>query len=656
MAIKKENKWNETIVTFESEVTEKELAPLDRKQEQVQITVSPEDKKTVDFVLERYNKMRRKRGKKDRMWPIYQRQFEALFIPYADWRARSNVPLEYAITENFVAEAIQRKTLFELQATNNEDAEKKEAMNAVWDYDWTTRNREKEILKNEYTTAIFGSSVLYNGFEVHKKVIMDPDVNELWETTFTKKMMIEADIIAENCDLRYFYADDRVDDFEDAIDCVYIQYLTPDFVQNLKYNGMYKNIDQMTVTYKKDIVYRTNEETYDRGDIVELMHYWNKESDEYIVVMNRQVIIRQHPNPYAHKQLPFTIRQYSYNPNSIYGRGLCEILTNFKSEINNLKEMIMDWIRRSNNSVFALGGDLSFDSEEFGFNNSFVRFNGQLAGNFQEITAQQPNSAIFNYLQELYRDIAIYAGIDPSSILWQPSKTAFEVAVQTESSLKRVNVVLKNRDMAMARFGKMHLSNLMQFFPLKMARGICWDETEEEYPTIPIKWKEMIDWRFVDKEGVYPFEVTPESIRSQYDLEVRTNLNTPTLRQLERENYTAFFRAVWEISQIATTNQDLQKALPDITKEMAFKFGVDVEMLWEGNATLDAEKQKFMDAILSTVQGGQPWQEQTVGGWMPPPTWGQDPATQNLLPRTNEKMPEAKNLRNPLKNSALANA
>ena len=656
MAIKKENKWNTTIVTFESEVTEKELAPLDRKQEQVQITVSAEDKKTVDFVLERYNKMRRKRGKKDRMWPIYQRQFEALFIPYADWRARSNVPLEYAITENFVAEAIQRKTLFELQATNNEDAEKKEAMNAVWDYDWTTRNREKEILKNEYTTAIFGSSVLYNGFEVHKKVIMDPDVNELWETTFTKKMMIEADIIAENCDLRYFYADDRVDDFEDAIDCVYIQYLTPDFVQNLKYNGMYKNIDQMTVTYKKDIVYRTNEETYDRGDIVELMHYWNKESDEYIVVMNRQVIIRQHPNPYAHKQLPFTIRQYSYNPNSIYGRGLCEILTNFKSEINNLKEMIMDWIRRSNNSVFALGGDLSFDSEEFGFNNSFVRFNGQLAGNFQEITAQQPNSAIFNYLQELYRDIAIYAGIDPSSILWQPSKTAFEVAVQTESSLKRVNVVLKNRDMAMARFGKMHLSNLMQFFPLKMARGICWDETEEEYPTIPIKWKEMIDWRFVDKEGVYPFEVTPESIRSQYDLEVRTNLNTPTLRQLERENYTAFFRAVWEISQIATTNQDLQKALPDITKEMAFKFGVDVEMLWEGNATLDAEKQKFMDAILSTVQGGQPWQEQTVGGWMPPPTWGQDPATQNLLPRTNEKMPEAKNLRNPLKNSALANA
>jgi hypothetical protein len=211
--------------------------------------------------------------------------------------------------------------------------------------------------------------------------------------------------------------------------------------------------------------------------------------------------------------------------------------------------------------------------------------------------------------------------------------------------------------MAMARFGKLHLSNLMQFFPIKMARGVVWDETWESYPTIPIKWKEMVNWRFVDKEWVYPFEVTPENIRSQYDLEVRTNLNTPTLRQLERENYTAFFRAVWEISQIAQTNQDLQKALPDITKEMAFKFGVDVEMLWEGNATLDAEKQKFMDAILSTVQwGGQPWQPQpTVWGGMPPaPPW--DTATQWLLPRTNEAIPQAKNLRNPLKNSILANA
>lgn len=372
--IKKEDKGNVTVVTFESTETEMDIKPLEEEQKQVIIDNSPDDKKTIDFVMRRYSAMRRKRGRKDRMWPIYQRQFEALYIPYADGRARSNVPLEYAITENFIAEAIQRKTLFDIQATNNSDMEKVEAMKQVWDYDWGKNNREKEMLKNEYTTAIFGTSVLFNGFDVHKRVIMDPDVDENGDIKFDKKMMVEANIIAENCDLRYFYADDRVDDFDDAVDCVYIQYLTKDFVENLKYNGMYKNIDKISTTYKRDVVYRTEEETYDRGDVVEFMHYWNKESDEYIVVMNRNVIVRHHPNPYAHKELPFTIRQYSYNPQSIYGRGLCEILTHFKSEINNLKEMIMDGIRRSNNSMFALGGNLTFDSEEFGFNNTFVRF------------------------------------------------------------------------------------------------------------------------------------------------------------------------------------------------------------------------------------------------------------------------------------------
>lgn len=100
---------------------------------------------------------------------------------------------------------------------------------------------------------------------------------------------------------------------------------------------------------------------------------------------------------------------------------------------------------------------------------------------------------------------------------------------------------------------------------------------------------------------MYPFEVKPELIRADFDMEVRTNLNTPTLRQLERENYTAFFRAIGEISQIAQTNPDLQKALPEITKEMAFKFGVDIDMLGDGSAEVQKEKKQFMDSILSVI-------------------------------------------------------
>ena len=65
------------------------------------------------------------------------------------------MPLEYAQIENFVAEAINRKTTYEFEAVSDDDLEKTKAFQKVWDYDWAKKDREEEILKNEYITAIF---------------------------------------------------------------------------------------------------------------------------------------------------------------------------------------------------------------------------------------------------------------------------------------------------------------------------------------------------------------------------------------------------------------------------------------------------------------------------------------------------------------------
>lgn len=151
-----------------------------------------------------------------------------------------------------------------------------------------------------------------------------------------------------------------------------------------------------------------------------------------------------------------------------------------------------------------------------------------------------------------------------------------------------------------------------------MARGIVGDTGEESYPTIPVKGKQLVGDRFVEKEGVYPFEVKPEMIRADYSMEVKTNLNTPTLKQLERENYVQFFNAIGQMSQIAQINPDLQKAMPEITKEMAFKYGVEIDM--DNSKALEEEKQKFFDSIQQVVSGGStevPPQMQTGGSVQP---------------------------------------
>jgi len=121
-----------------------------------------------------------------------------------------------------------------------------------------------------------------------------------------------------------------------------------------------------------------------------------------------------------------------------------------------------------------MGNGLTFDGNKFSFNNQILKFNGQLNdSNFREIKGIPPNQSAFQYLTDLLREVAIYVGIDISQIVGQSSSTAFETAVRTESSLKRVNVVLCNRDYALQKVFTRHLANIMQFFPLSEAENIC---------------------------------------------------------------------------------------------------------------------------------------------------------------------------------------
>lgn len=68
-------------------------------------TMTPEERVTLGKILQRYERMRSARSIVDRYWQTAMLQYEAQYVPYADGRARSNVPLEWAIVELFVSEA-----------------------------------------------------------------------------------------------------------------------------------------------------------------------------------------------------------------------------------------------------------------------------------------------------------------------------------------------------------------------------------------------------------------------------------------------------------------------------------------------------------------------------------------------------------------------
>ena len=63
------------------------------------------------------------------------------------------------------------------------------------------------------------------------------------------------------------------------------------------------------------------------------------------MIIANGVLVREHPmisTIDGEKALPFVVRNLGKKNYSIYGRGMCEALMMFNSEVNNLREMMMD--------------------------------------------------------------------------------------------------------------------------------------------------------------------------------------------------------------------------------------------------------------------------------------------------------------------------
>lgn len=212
-----------------------------------------------------------------------------------------------------------------------------------------------------------------------------------------------------------------------------------------------------------------------------------------------------------------------------------------------------------------------------------LKFNGQLNdANFRELRGQQPNNSAFEQLKNLLEEIAIFVGIDISQIIGTPNGTAFETAQKLESSLKRVNVVLTNRDYAMSRVMKLHLANIMQFIPIAYAEEITETGTES-FNKILLDGKKYIPetGKIVDNPGKFEFECKPEYIRGQFDITIKTNFNQPTLRAMKQDEMNKFLNDFSLYSQVSMASPDLAKIIKpdDFIKQLAYTYNIDINAI-----------------------------------------------------------------------------
>ena len=593
---------------------------------------SDEEKKRVGEVMVRIAAMQQARTAVDWQWATYQTMIDAVRVPYPDERSSSNVPLASSIIELFVAEATKIKTEYSFMPESTKSAANARAFEYVWKHLWKKNNWEKQISKAEYICAWFGNVPLYTWYDKYTKVQSDAKIDpDTWELSREEVTIDKEGVVMKLGDIRQFYMDNQaIEGIEDAADCAYRQWMSFDKFKNFKNNPLYKNIEHVKPCwYSNDWkTFVNQEEAIKEWNYVQIWIYWNVEKDMYIEVANG-IEVREHPMVSTidwEKALPRAWRGLWVKNYSVYSRGLCESLLMFNSEVNTLREMLMDGIRRSNSQVLAIGNGVKFDGRGFSYDNQILTFDGKIGSdNFQQISWTPPNQAIFSYMEQLYRDISIYIGIDIQNVMGEPDLTAYQTEVKRESSQKRMNVYLQNRDMAYQRLAKLLKDQILLFFPKKDAEGMYQElETEGINITQTEEWQ---DDKIKVKKGTGTFEATPEILRNgKFDIEAYTNTSAPTIWAVDRDQKKAFLTDVGIIAQqLAVAKQswlDVEAILPinDTLRDLASSYGiVPVDTTWQ-NEELDTAKKAFMKQLMDMKQSI--WQVEEMpeekAVWEPP--------------------------------------
>ena len=227
--------------------------PLKDYYKNVSYTPDKEDAERIQYVHKRRMDMTIKRRRIDRNWQLYVKQFESMYRAYKDGSHASNIQIERAPIETFIAKTIKVPPVFNFDSMDGKETETR-IWKALWEHQMKQSNISDMFIENDYTAGIFGTSVIYHGHNTHQRVIHDLDIESLrsgnQEYQFNKKLETKESIITKNLDLRHFYLDDGAENIDEANDCIMMEYVPMEHLSSMKLNPNYKNLEYVTGMFK----------------------------------------------------------------------------------------------------------------------------------------------------------------------------------------------------------------------------------------------------------------------------------------------------------------------------------------------------------------------------------------------------------------------
>lgn len=441
------------------------------------------------------------RQEAERDWAMADRMFRQ-WVPESDpddWRANIMLPDGFAAIQAQMQETIERLSRPELVRVEDSDKAKEMFANSIMKYNMDRTNFDYQYYKAKLSAAIRGTSFLFDYYRVDKREIHDlVGINDDGTLKYEKKEVVDFDDdYTEHLDNEFIFVDEAASHIDYARDMVRrevlhidefrrIYDLKPDF-QDVEY--VMTGGDTGTRSFFK------MPEDMDEDD-VEILHYYNRSTDEYNVLANN-VVIRIGPIPYKHKELPVAVVYHYPVPQSFWGMGIPKVIWALTEERRSLRNLNLDRQKLQLQKMFLVADDVNMDEEEL-----IARPHGmiEVSTNGRPINqVVQPleygdvPASYYRTEETLLEDIRRAHGIDDRIQGVNVGGTATEAAMLKESSQRRINMIARLVEMdTLVRVGKIKWSNIQFFYPAPKVERVTEDNEERErkvYRTVRVEGK-----------------------------------------------------------------------------------------------------------------------------------------------------------------------
>jgi hypothetical protein len=479
---------------------------------------------------------------------------------------RSNISIPYSFTQ--VETILPRlvETLFAARpyvtvfGREAEDEFNADNMETLLDWQMNERMDIQRIFKTGLKElCIYGTGIAYSVWKLKEREIikkqlqpvLDEEDNPTYEadgvtpvqdwqpTQMNEKEYDDPDV--RFIDIMSFFVDPNGENIDDARYTGHVSYECKEYINEMVKQGLWDvNWDFIRNDYRSNqaradrmgaVGLPNSDENPDYSDengIYEVHHYW--EDDKYVVIINRSWVAAESENPYWHKKKPYNKEVYCEVPHEFYGMGIIEMIGDLQDELNNERNMRIDFRSFLLRRMFKVRRGANIDRKQLVFKQGGIIEVDEM-DDLDEMGVSDVPSSTFTEEQTIKQDM-------------QDTSGAHDVVMGTSSSSETATSTMSKDNNASMRF-KLVISSVEKSLLVGVSR-LMMQLNQQFMDTDKVM-------RVTGEKGAKWVRLSPEDIQGEFDLTAAGSSVEP------QANKEAFKQRMVELFGIVSNNPIMQQ-------------------------------------------------------------------------------------------------